>query len=326
MDKTTQDLAWSILPKEFKEEVKRIGNILNKDASVMFGTIGQLSHKHLDLFVKLFGIHNLTSDAEEEEMLTVPRKAIIQAYEKSCAKRATKYDVGYADCLYNLFGSKCLPDERQSAKSAHCPEPQPAEPKYHIGQRVRHIPTRLVDVIDGISQSAPYIYHFKHMVDPINGQGIFESDLEPYIEPKYHQGEKVRYNGYVYEVEGLVGKNRYALKGLNFDLDEDMIEPYSEPRKNDSEILHAESVKESRIADEETHLRNLLQETANCDKEFDTILKDSFREHNRLHIAAMMMQGLLANPNNNANLRTTVADALNCADALIAEAEKGGKA
>lgn len=37
----------------------------------------------------------------------------------------------------------------------------------------------------------------------------------------------------------------------------------------------------------------------------------------------MMMQGLLANPNNNANLSETVVDALNCADALIAEVEKG---
>lgn len=45
-------------------------------------------------------------------------------------------------------------------------------------------------------------------------------------EPKFKVGEKACYNGYVYEIEGLVGKNRYALKGLNFDLDEDMIEPY----------------------------------------------------------------------------------------------------
>lgn len=55
---------------------------------------------------------------------------------------------------------------------------------------MRHIPTRLVDVIDGISQSAPYIYHFKHMVDPINGQGIFESDLEPYTEPDSNRTTK----------------------------------------------------------------------------------------------------------------------------------------
>ena len=45
-------------------------------------------------------------------------------------------------------------------------------------------------------------------------------------EPKFKVSEKVCYNGYVYEIEGLVGKNRYALKGMNFDLDEDMIEPY----------------------------------------------------------------------------------------------------
>lgn len=66
---------------------------------------------------------------------------------------------------------------------AEAKEAKPTEPKFHIGQRVRHILTRRVDVIEGISQSAPYIYHFKHMVDPINGQGIFESDLEPYTEP-----------------------------------------------------------------------------------------------------------------------------------------------
>ena len=58
-------------------------------------------------------------------------------------------------------------------------------------------------------------------------------------EAKYHKGEKVCYNGYVYEIEGLVGKNRYALKGLNFDLDEDMIEPY-EPYTEPTEQTEAE--------------------------------------------------------------------------------------
>lgn len=56
---------------------------------------------------------------------------------------------------------------------------------------------------------------------------------------KYHKGEKVRYNGYVYEVEGLVGKNRYAIKGLNFDLDEGMIDPY-EPYTEPTEQTEAE--------------------------------------------------------------------------------------
>lgn len=73
--------------------------------------------------------------------------------------------------------------KRTRKVDAKAKEAKPTEPKFHIGQRVRHILTRRVDVIEGISQSAPYIYHFKHMVDPINGQGIFESDLEPYTEP-----------------------------------------------------------------------------------------------------------------------------------------------
>lgn len=137
----------------------------------------------------LFGHHNLTSDAErEEELLAIPRSVIQDVYRRAKRDR-DKENVSPSDkdcydsnikLLKGLFGSNCLPDDGDNLS----PEPKPAEPKYHIGQRVRHIPTRLVDVIDGISQSAPYIYHFKHMVDPINGQGIFESDLEPYTEPK----------------------------------------------------------------------------------------------------------------------------------------------
>lgn len=76
-----------------------------------------------------FALGKQEKDAEGEEMLTLPRKAIIQAYKKSCAKRATKYDVGYADCLYNLFGSKCLPDETKNGAKDSAKEPKPAEPK-----------------------------------------------------------------------------------------------------------------------------------------------------------------------------------------------------
>lgn len=96
----------------------------------------------------------------------------------------------------------------------------------------------------------------------------------------------------------------------------------AEPKNEYSERIHAESVQESRIASEESHLRNFSKD---CDKQFDNILKNGFREHNRLHIAAMALSGLLANPNNNAELYDNVADALHCADALIAEAKKGGQ-
>lgn len=79
--------------------------------------------------------------------------------------------------------------------------------------------------------------------------------------------------------------------------------------------------------------RNLSQESTNCDKDFDNILKDSFRGHNRLHIAAMAMAGILNNQrmcDNLAEGETTpqrvfaniARTALSYADALIAEYEE----
>ena len=66
---------------------------------------------------------------------------------------------------------------------------------------------------------------------------------------------------------------------------------------------------------------NLSQETANCDNEFGTILKDSFRNERRLNIAAMAMQGMLSNTTrfSSYEISDLVRISLNCADALIAE-------
>ena len=67
MDKTLQDLAWSCLPKEFKEEVKK---------EYRKGYVCET----LTMLITLFGHHNLTSDAEEEGMLTVSRKRVREMY------------------------------------------------------------------------------------------------------------------------------------------------------------------------------------------------------------------------------------------------------
>lgn len=87
-------------------------------------------------------------------------------------------------------------------------------------------------------------------------------------------------------------------------------------------------------------MRNLSQETANCDKHsnntltdtrnaeidhfvvkdemVDNIIKDGFKNHNRLHIAAILAAGMLANDN-----RCYPADrALELADALIAKSKE----
>lgn len=72
--------------------------------------------------------------------------------------------------------------------------------------------------------------------------------------------------------------------------------------------------------------------TAASTQDFDNIVKDGFRNHNRLHIASMAMAGLLANPTVNdytslqdaAHIDFIVEDAVTYADALIAKCEKGG--
>lgn len=55
----------------------------------------------------------------------------------------------------------------------------------------------------------------------------------------------------------------------------------------------------------------------------DNIIKDGFRDHNRLHIAAMAMQGFLSS-NSSGDPHEIAHYALAMADALIAECEKGG--
>lgn len=71
---------------------------------------------------------------------------------------------------------------------------------------------------------------------------------------------------------------------------------------------------------------NLSQEIANCDKSFDNLLKDSFRDHNRLHIAAMCLQGMLSAGDcsecPDEAFKELAKTALICADALITEADK----
>lgn len=65
MNKELIDHVWKhCLPKKFKEEVRKIYyNLLIKS------TISQYDSGIMETLVSLFGYHNLTSDAEGEEML-----------------------------------------------------------------------------------------------------------------------------------------------------------------------------------------------------------------------------------------------------------------
>lgn len=123
-----QNKVWSILPKEFKEEVKEIySNVI---------TYHPCGYNHkTDLLKYLFGRHNLTSDSEGEEILTVPRKKVQRAYNTSreIVKAENPDSLMYSMhtqimcVLENIFGSKCLPDAHEDNFTTK--EPQPAEPK-----------------------------------------------------------------------------------------------------------------------------------------------------------------------------------------------------
>lgn len=125
MDKKLQGLAWSLLPKEFKEEVKksyRYYSCMAKD---------QYDCGIVDTIETIFGKHNLTSDAEGEEMLTCEKGKVQYRihYAKEGVEENPDYYNGYAQAIYDLFGSKCLPDE----------EPKPAEPKFKVGDIASYV-------------------------------------------------------------------------------------------------------------------------------------------------------------------------------------------
>lgn len=127
MDKTTQDLAWQVLPKEFKEEVNNI--YLN---AVVHHPCGY-NHK-TDLLKYLFGRHNLTSSkAEREETLICEKSKVQRAYNTSreIVKAENPDSLMYSIhtqimcVLESIFGSKCLPDAHEDNFTNI--EPKPAE-------------------------------------------------------------------------------------------------------------------------------------------------------------------------------------------------------
>lgn len=107
MDKELQNSAWSVLPKEFKEEVKK--EYYHDDSNPF--ELAQLE--------AIFGTHNLISDAEEEgELLTVPRSKVQRIFagqteiqKNTPCKTILHYEAAAkTELLYTLFDSKCLPD------------------------------------------------------------------------------------------------------------------------------------------------------------------------------------------------------------------------
>lgn len=170
MNKELQDLVWSVLPKEFKEEVKKLyTDALDASNSPHEPDDRKWGNYRVTLLEKLFGIHNLTSDAEGEEMLTVSHKRVQELYsEMQKIVPVSEYDRGFRNAeratLYHLFGSKCLPDGNKECSNpsvVNCKHkhgdgtcslsgmccyksPKPAEPitqfKFKVGDKVVYHP------------------------------------------------------------------------------------------------------------------------------------------------------------------------------------------
>lgn len=258
MKQELQDKAWRVLPVEFREEVKKeyakcvaidIDDNPNLPAYAVESAISRRA-----LLEMLFGHHNLTSDAEGEEMLTVSRKKVQRRYHMAYKCKHSgllshddvQFWKGWQGALDDLFGSKCLPDELPEDNFAKS-EPNPAEPKFKVG-------------------------------------------------------DYVRYKGGVHKVVATAKDNRCYLNKILGCIDESDLEPYTEPKENIAET------------------RNFSQD---CDKQVDTILKDSFAKERRLNIAAMIMAAMMQNAKWGDKYSHIATISCAAADALIAEAEKG---
>lgn len=324
-----QNKAWSVLPKEFKEEVKyEYHRVATKAIKINYDLGFMNAHEGM------YGIHNLTSDAEGEEMLMVEKSKVMKLYNKF--QRGSTFTCLYAaGVLDTLFGSKCLPDETDKS--------------IQVGDKVVYHPFKSDSFYNAevmeirVQGDKPYLLHLEDAENiwayPIEVQSTAETyPQEPKpAEPKFHKGDKVRTMKVMSkDYVGKVGTiNCQDDGGYIVDYDdgshvwsaESDLEPYTEPKNEDSATLRAESVEESRITSEETHLRNLSQNIANCDKQFDNTLKDSFLKECRLNISATIMTGVLTNPNiiksrsefKSISENWLASRSLELADALIAE-------
>lgn len=256
MKKELQDYVWKYcLPKEFKEEVidRYIYACEHCEESYWYGVKTELEY--------FFGEHNLTSDAEgEDEVLTINRKRVQEMYKNYCTERDNE-EKGSVNrfslsariaMLEDLFGSKCLPDEKEDK-----------EPKFRKGNKVV-----LLSDDGGVHEVEGKTGKHHYALKGVK-QDVHEDMLIPYeepkpSEPKFEVGEKVMYKG-VLRVINLVDAAtlRYCLLAGNCYaewVDESNLEPYTEPTthefkvgdkvryKGDNEICTVEGIEKDGIA------------------------------------------------------------------------------
>ena len=185
MNKELIDRVWACLPREFKEKVKkkyaRCVKIDEDDNPHLPAYAVKSAISRRALLEKLFGEHNLTSDAEGEEMLICEKSKVQRAYNTSreIVKAENPDSLMYSMhtqimcVLESIFGSKCLPDAHEDNFTRT--EPKPSEPKFKIGDELVW-DKRILVKIDEVFADGKYLV-FSRIG---NRYMVKESDLEPY--------------------------------------------------------------------------------------------------------------------------------------------------
>lgn len=161
-------------------------------------------------------------------------------------------------------------------------------------------------------------------VDEIGKDCNVDSSEPKSAESKYIVGDKVMYKGVIRVIDSTDTTHRYHLSNGNYYaewVNESDLEPYTEPdTSHETPVCENHSDNTSQKEVYVSSNRNLSQEPANYDKQFDNIFKDGFRNERRLNIAAMMAQAILTRVDDTPQV---IADAaFRHADALIAESER----
>lgn len=328
MNKELIDKAWACLPREFKEEVKRLYRIADSDVDQMIAMI---------MLENVFGHHNLTSYTEgegSEELLTARRKVIQEAYAaneriKKEYPRGIIYKQSDAvnGLLWGLFGSKCLPDKEEKM----------TEKRY---QYLNSLSLEDYDNETSADEQRQFCeYQHKHHPDEVIYLQTYSDEKPQPAEPKFKVGDDVRivddsrhgqkYRGDVTEVVYVDESDPDATYkvdiydeecGVSLWYSESDLEPYTEPTANYMQVdYHGADTAASTIADS-------CQSQPVTDY-FDRIIKDGFRGHNRLHIAAQIVAAIYANyqaAKGFKSIEEIVRKSLDIADTLIKESEKGG--
>ncbi len=266
-----QNLAWASLPKEVRDKIKERYSGWNR--SICFET-------EEILYDDLFGIHNLTSDTEPEEMLMVERREV-QKWYSSLSKEHAIYAKGTVDrislgariaMLEELFTKdKCLPNTPDSSNPANSGKEEQAKPKFSKGQKVIVKDVDKVLTIDTLFYNSRYNYWYANFEEADGSFVRKESDLEPYTEEistlKFKKGDKVEHMDIpgIFEVVSHKEKFSNIFYELskdgtdNFFTDESVLRLYTE-EKNDMEVIDDSRFGSEADKEKELNLCELLKD------------------------------------------------------------------